>query len=120
VLQPNPNFAGGDPPPAPSREGAAAVAKSSTAAARPPSGSGTVFSKAAAASAAASRQASHPVKHNKNELLENMTKQLQVILTKLNDKTLNDEMREKYQALAQNIQVQMAKISRPQAPKRRI
>lgn len=49
-----------------------------------------------------------------------MTKQLQVILTKLNDKTLNDEMREKYQALAQNIQVQMAKISRPQAPKRRI
>jgi len=52
-------------------------------------------------------------------LLENMTKQLQLILMKLNDKTLNDEMRERYQALAQNIQMQMAKISRP-APKRRM
>jgi len=58
----------------------------------------------------------NPVKREKNELLENMTKQLQVILTKLNDRSLNDETREKYQAMAQSIQTQMAKISRPQAP----
>eukprot|EP00421_Protoceratium_reticulatum_P050813 CAMPEP_0168455786 /NCGR_PEP_ID=MMETSP0228-20121227/50936_1 /TAXON_ID=133427 /ORGANISM="Protoceratium reticulatum, Strain CCCM 535 (=CCMP 1889)" /LENGTH=72 /DNA_ID=CAMNT_0008470655 /DNA_START=11 /DNA_END=227 /DNA_ORIENTATION=- len=43
-----------------------------------------------------------------------MTKQLQVILTKLSDKSLTDEIREKYQALAQNVQTQMAKISKPQ------
>lgn len=53
-------------------------------------------------------------KREKNELLENMTKQLQLILARLSDKGLNDETREKYQALAQNIQVQMAKISKPQ------
>mmetsp|Transcript_46140 Transcript_46140/g.142924 ORF Transcript_46140/g.142924 Transcript_46140/m.142924 type:complete len:302 (+) Transcript_46140:118-1023(+) len=49
----------------------------------------------------------------KQELLKNMTKQLQVILTKLNDKSLNDSMREKYQALAQNIHTQMAKLTPP-------
>jgi hypothetical protein len=53
-------------------------------------------------------------KREKNELLENMTRQLQTILTKLQDPNLNDETREKYQALAQNIQTQMAKISKPQ------
>lgn len=53
-------------------------------------------------------------KREKNELLENMTRQLQTILTKLSDRNLNDETREKYQALAQNIQTQMAKISKPQ------
>eukprot|EP00747_Dinoflagellata_sp_TGD_P022372 gnl/TRDRNA2_/TRDRNA2_129061_c0_seq1.p1 gnl/TRDRNA2_/TRDRNA2_129061_c0~~gnl/TRDRNA2_/TRDRNA2_129061_c0_seq1.p1 ORF type:complete len:285 (+),score=73.65 gnl/TRDRNA2_/TRDRNA2_129061_c0_seq1:25-855(+) len=63
---------------------------------------------------------SNPVKREKNELLENMTKQLQLILTKLNDKGLTDDTREKYQAMAQSIQMQMAKITKPQtAPPRR-
>mmetsp|Transcript_751 Transcript_751/g.1830 ORF Transcript_751/g.1830 Transcript_751/m.1830 type:complete len:608 (+) Transcript_751:80-1903(+) len=115
VLQPNPDFAVASSPPSASREGAAAVTKSA-AASRSAAGSlATGVSKAAAAS----KTMSNPVKSSKNELLENMTKQLQLILMKLNDKTLNDEMRERYQALAQNIQMQMAKISRP-APKRRM
>jgi len=70
----------------------------------------------------ASPVASSPSKREKNELLESMTQQLQLILTKLSDRTLNDETREKYQALAQSIQTQMAKISRPKvtrAPPRR-
>merc|ERR1712039_743527 len=54
-------------------------------------------------------------KRKKNELLESMTKNLQQILTKLGDPTLQDDMREKYQNLAQNIKMQMAKISQPQA-----
>merc|ERR1712232_934068 len=61
----------------------------------------------------------NPVRREKNELLENMTRQLQTILTKLGDRNLDDETREKYQILAQNIQTQMAKISKPQAPPRR-
>merc|ERR1719162_893450 len=65
-------------------------------------------------------QATTPVRREKNELLENMTRQLQLILTKLNDHTLNDDTREKYQALAQSIQTQMSKITRAggQAPQR--
>jgi len=54
-----------------------------------------------------------PARREKNELLESMTKQLQLILSKLNDKSLNDETREKYQTLAQTIQLQMAKITKP-------
>lgn len=53
-------------------------------------------------------------KRKKNELLESMTKNLQQILTKLGDKGLADDMREKYQNLAQNIKMQMAKISKPE------
>jgi hypothetical protein len=77
-----------------------------------------VFSK----SVAAARTVGGPttVKREKNELLKNMTKQLQVILTKLNDRSLNDGMRERYQAMAQSVQAQMAKLSRPQSTKRRI
>lgn len=67
--------------------------------------------KAAASSPAVS--AASPVKQDRKHLLENMTRQLQMILTKLNDQTMNDESREKYQALAQSIQTQMAKISGP-------
>lgn len=66
---------------------------------------------------AASPPAASPVK--REQLLEKMTKQLQEILAKLNDKSLNDETREKYQALAQSIQTNVAKITKPQAPKRR-
>lgn len=60
-----------------------------------------------------------PVREGKKELLENMTRQLQLILSKLNNRDLNDETREKYQALAQSIQTQMSKITRAQAPQRR-
>mmetsp|Transcript_24017 Transcript_24017/g.55440 ORF Transcript_24017/g.55440 Transcript_24017/m.55440 type:complete len:512 (+) Transcript_24017:99-1634(+) len=51
------------------------------------------------------------VKRDKKELLANMTKQLQVILTKLSDRDLTDDVREKYQALAQTIQLQMNNLS---------
>lgn len=54
-------------------------------------------------------------KQNKNELLATMTKQLQTILTKLGERGLDDRTREQYQALAQTIQLQMAKITKPQA-----
>jgi len=77
-----------------------------------------VFSK----SVAAARTVSGPstVRREKNELLRNMTKQLQVILTKLNDRNLNDGVRERYQAMAQSVQAQMAKLTRPQPAKRRV
>lgn len=78
---------------------------------------GPVFSKTAAA---ARTVGGNPVRREKTELLKNMTKQLQAILTKLSDKSLKDEVREKYQALAQNVQTQMAKISRPPQPRRRM
>lgn len=55
---------------------------------------------------------------DKKHLLENMTRQLQTILTKLNDPNMQDETREKYQALAQSVQTQMAKITRPPPPSR--
>jgi len=55
---------------------------------------------------------------DKKHLLENMTRQLQAILTKLNDPDMKDETREKYQALAQSVQTQMAKITRPPPPSR--
>lgn len=116
VLQPNPDFAGNSAPATELREGAAAVAKPRVVPSRPPIANGktnaTLFQVAAATNFTVS-------KVNKNDLLENMTKQLQTILTKLSDKSLNDEMRERYQALAQNVQMQMAKISRPQAQRRR-
>jgi len=92
VLQPNPSFAGST---------AAPAASTSTS--------------SIAVATAASRSDSNPVKANK--LLENMTKQLQTILTKLSDKSLNDTKREKYQALAQNIQML---LSRHRAPPRRM
>lgn len=132
VLQPNPSFAAGaaparaakSPPGSPSSALAKSSAAASSSASTSPTAAaasgassaaarqqGTVFSKAAAAF---NRSAGNPVKQNKNELLESMTKQLQLILTKLNDTTLSDQTREKYQALAQKIQMQMGKISRPQ------
>lgn len=90
VLQPNPDYEA----PATSRTaGAPAVATTSPSSAASPTNGSSGASKV--------------------QLLENMTKQLQLILTKLNDKSLNDAMREKYQGLAQNIQVQMAKITKP-------
>jgi len=52
-----------------------------------------------------------------NDLLERMTKQLQQILTKLSDRSLSGETREKYDTLAQNIQLQIAKISKPEPAK---
>jgi hypothetical protein len=110
VLQPNPNF---DSDPAPAthiREAPPPLVKTAVASPGKPGG----FSKVGKSSGSG-----NPVKREKNELLENMTRQLQTILTKLSDRNLNDETREKYQALAQNIQTQMAKISKPQAPPRR-
>jgi len=73
-------------------------------------------------SVAAARTVSGPstVRREKNELLKNMTKQLQVILKKLNDQSLNDSIRERYQAMAQSVQAQMTKLSRPQPAKRRV
>lgn len=106
VLQPNPQFDAGH----------AAQAASSSTAPAPQAASGSPAG-SSAASLSSPGPPGNPVK--RETLLENMTKQLQLILTKLNDKTLNDAMREKYQMLAQNIQVQMAKISKPQAAARR-
>lgn len=94
VLQPNPHF-----------DSAPQVAVKTAAIASPGK---TTFGKASSPKPLSGN------KREKNELLENMTRQLQTILTKLNDRNLNDETREKYQALAQNIQTQMAKISKPQ------
>lgn len=93
VLQPNPDFA-----PGPVSEAVSPAARASVT-------SPTAASKAQSVS--------------KNELLENMTRQLQLILTKLSDKTLTDDVRERYQALAQSIQQQMSKLTRPAAPRRR-
>jgi len=59
------------------------------------------------------------VGQGKRTLLASMTKQLQQILTKLKDKGLDDQTREKYQGLAQSVQMQMAKLTKPEAPKRR-
>lgn len=47
------------------------------------------------------------------ELLAEMTRRLQVILSKLSDKSLDDAGREKYQLLAQTVQAQIAGLSRP-------
>lgn len=46
-------------------------------------------------------------------LLGEMTNKLQAILAKLSDKTLDDLSREKYQALAETIQITMSKMSSP-------
>lgn len=71
------------------------------------------FSKASSVATLKSSASAIPIRREKNELLESMTKQLQMILTKLNDKGLADDTREKYQTMAQSIQLQMAKISKP-------
>lgn len=61
-------------------------------------------------------RAAKPASTNKNDLLKSMTQQLQLILTKLNDKSITDETKEKYQTLAHSIKTQMAKITtKPQA-----
>lgn len=106
VLQPNPHFDA-----SPLNSSQVGKASSAPTPARQAASSPGSFKGQRTAVASA-----NPVKREKNELLENMTKQLQLILTKLNDRSLNDETREKYQAMAQSIQTQMAKISRPQAP----
>eukprot|EP00930_Biecheleria_cincta_P002014 TRINITY_DN103091_c0_g1_i1.p1 TRINITY_DN103091_c0_g1~~TRINITY_DN103091_c0_g1_i1.p1 ORF type:complete len:663 (+),score=142.75 TRINITY_DN103091_c0_g1_i1:100-2088(+) len=130
VLQPNPNFDDDSPPSSPPRKvSGVGVSKSAAKAipAAPPTASaspvpfkaavvtpkpGTAVSAPAAKSSAPAAPAPVPAaRGQKNELLHNMTNQLQLILTKLQDKSLPDETREKYQALAQNIQVQMAKIT---------
>lgn len=121
VLQPNPNFDASPPlTPAPRDVPVQPVMRPSPLATQQPTQPlNPSFSKAAASVA---RVGPHPVRREKNELLESMTKQLQLILTKLSDKGLNDETREKYQAMAQSVQTQMAKISKPQAtapPRRR-
>jgi hypothetical protein len=105
VLQPNASF-GADPPTAIS----VSAALSSQVRAGAPSSSPVSSPRQSLASAAA--PSPNKAKDKKN-LLESMTRQLQVILTKLNDPNMNDETREKYQALAQSVQTQMAKISRP-------
>lgn len=126
VLQPNPNF-DDSPPSSPSEKRPSGVgftkaaAKSipavpATASAPPPMATkpAAVTSKPDPAVSAPVAKSSAPApaaRGQKNELLHNMTNQLQLILTKLQDKSLPDETREKYQALAQNIQVQMAKIT---------
>lgn len=107
------------PAPVPARAPQAAVLSTSSSHASSAAGGGApAFSK----SVAAARTVGGPttVRREKNELLKNMTKQLQVILTKLNDRNLNDSMRERYQAMAQSVQAQMAKLSRPQPAKRRV
>jgi len=78
---------------------------------RTPSAAAAQFQK----SVAAPNISKAAVKRDKKELLANMTKQLQVILAKLQDKGLNDETRDKYQALAQTIQLQMFNLSNPAA-----
>mmetsp|Transcript_24374 Transcript_24374/g.44135 ORF Transcript_24374/g.44135 Transcript_24374/m.44135 type:complete len:596 (-) Transcript_24374:31-1818(-) len=119
ILQPNPNF--DNSPPSSPQQAQQAQATS------------PAFSKAAAA---VSKPAPAPVPARpapvaaapavpvqprgiKNELLDKLTKQLQLILTKLQDKTLPDETREKYQDLAKSIQTQMAKITKPAPAARR-
>lgn len=59
------------------------------------------------------------VRRERNELLVSMTRQLQQILPKLSDRSLSDAAREKYQDLAHSIQAQMAKLTGPQAKRRR-
>lgn len=122
VLQPSPHFVQGQPqgqkvssPPPPPARVSSVTGAVYKALPLPRGGSQATVSGGALPASAASK----PVRRDKNELLESMTKQLQLILTKLNDKGLNDETREKYQMLAQNVQMQMAKISKPQAPQRR-
>ncbi|CAK0905939.1 unnamed protein product, partial [Prorocentrum cordatum] len=51
----------------------------------------------------------------KLELIADMTRRLQDILKRVSDKSLPDETKEKYQALAQSIQAQMAALNRPAA-----
>ncbi|CAK0857012.1 unnamed protein product, partial [Prorocentrum cordatum] len=63
------------------------------------------------ASAPKPREAARLPGTNKNELLKSMTQQLQLILTKLNDKSITDDTKEKYQTLAHSIKTQMAKIT---------
>lgn len=126
VLQPNPNF-DDSPPSSPSEKRPSGVgftkaaAKSIPAVLAAASAPQAMASKPAAVASKPDPAVSAPVakssapapaaRGQKNELLHNMTNQLQLILTKLQDKSLPDETREKYQALAQNIQVQMAKIT---------
>jgi len=100
VLQPSPSFSS-DPP----------TAVSVSAALNPQMRGGSIAS--SPQQAVRSVAAASPKVNNKKSLLENMTRQLQTILTKLNDPNMNDETREKYQALAQSVQSQMAKVSGP-------
>lgn len=106
VLQPHPDHALASSPPAAAQRRSVASPGGTTA------DGGGHLSKAAAASRIVTVGS---VKREKNQLLESMTKQLQTILTKLKDTGLNDETREKYQALAANIQMQMGKITKPVA-----
>eukprot|EP00931_Biecheleriopsis_adriatica_P065672 TRINITY_DN40165_c0_g1_i1.p1 TRINITY_DN40165_c0_g1~~TRINITY_DN40165_c0_g1_i1.p1 ORF type:complete len:631 (-),score=135.26 TRINITY_DN40165_c0_g1_i1:59-1951(-) len=116
VLQPNPNF---DDSPSPPRKAATGVAYSKAAAtSRSPARAAVApaVAKPVASAAPSAPVAAVPARGQKNELLDNMTKQLQLILTKLQDKTLPDESREKYQTMAQSIQTQMAKIAPKKPP----
>lgn len=79
-----------------------------------------MFTNSSAEAPTATKPPQSPPKRERKELLEAMTKQLQLILTKLSDKGLDDEAREKYQALAQNVQLQMTKISQPPTVQRRL
>lgn len=123
VLQPNPQFDAGARSSTPSAAAAVAAAVSKAAAASRSFAPTPQVQRAAPATAASSSfsfshaQAGTSIsrRQNKNELLEKMTRELQAILKKLSDKSLNDDMREKYQALAQTVQNQLAKISKPQA-----
>jgi len=107
VLQPNPDFRESSLVPGVMNDRPPVWPASSPPQLFPAQTRSTVFSKAASKAVAKS------IGNPKYELLENGTKQLQLILTKLSDRGLGDETREKYQTLAQNIQAQMAKISSP-------
>jgi len=116
VLQPNPNF-DDSPPSSPQQATSPAFSKAAAAIFAKPAPAPTLPAKPIAVAPAAPAPVMQP-RGQKNELLDKLTKQLQLILTKLQDKTLPDETREKYQDLAKNIQTQMAKVTKPAAPAR--
>ncbi|CAE7243752.1 unnamed protein product [Symbiodinium sp. CCMP2592] len=67
------------------------------------------------AAASAAEKKAEEAYQKKMELLAEMTKELQVIINKLSDKSLSDSMRERYQGFAQTIQNRMSSLSRPAA-----
>mmetsp|Transcript_52348 Transcript_52348/g.124993 ORF Transcript_52348/g.124993 Transcript_52348/m.124993 type:complete len:445 (+) Transcript_52348:64-1398(+) len=107
--------------PAPPGRSRAAVAARAAEETKSQPSFGPAFSKAAIAAkpppgklvVAATTPAVNP-KLQKASLLENMTKQLREIVTKLSDKTLTPETRAKYQSMAQTLQAQLTKITSTQ------
>ncbi|CAE7224340.1 unnamed protein product [Symbiodinium pilosum] len=103
VLQPNPNFDAAPPAKAPTSTAVSKVA------AKVPAARASQYT----------LPAPHSAEAQKVHLLGDLTKTLQTILTKLQDRELPDSQREQYQAMADKIHLRIKAINLPGAARRR-